>query len=199
MIALDTETTGTNYEKHSLVSVGAVDMDAPENRFYGECRAWEGAHIESEALLINGMTEADVRSSIKQSEAELVTAFLTWVSSVRDHTFCGQNTAFDYNFLRAAAHRGHIDFSLPHRSVDLHSVAYAHIIWRGATPPFDPNHHRTALNADFVFSYTGIPEEPKPHNALTGALCHAEATSRLLYNTKLLPEFSHFSIPWLQK
>lgn len=35
-----------------------------------------------------------------------------------------------------------------------------------------------------------------PHNALTGAMSHAEVTSRLLYDKKLLPEFEQFDIPW---
>jgi hypothetical protein len=50
---------------------------------------------------------------------------------------------------------------------------------------------------DTVLNYCGIPEEPMPHNALTGALSHAEIISRLLYDKKLLPEFSHYEIPWL--
>ena len=43
----------------------------------------------------------------------------------------------------------------------------------------------------------GIPEEPQPHNALTGAKSHAEVISRLLYDKKLLPEFELFAIPWI--
>jgi hypothetical protein len=47
--------------------------------------------------------------------------------------------------------------------------------------------------------YCGLPGEPKPHNALTGALCHAEAFSRIAYNKKLLPDFSSFDIPWMSE
>jgi hypothetical protein len=47
-----------------------------------------------------------------------------------------------------------------------------------------------------VMVYCGIPEEPTPHNALTGAKAHAEVISRLLYGKKLLPEFEKFEIPW---
>jgi hypothetical protein len=42
-----------------------------------------------------------------------------------------------------------------------------------------------------------LEKEPDPHNALTGTLWHAEVTSRLLYDKKLLPEFEQFEIPWL--
>ena len=71
-----------------------------------------------------------------------------------------------------------------------------HMINRGMQPPLDRLHKHSALNLDAVMNYCGIPEEPKPHNALTGALSHAEVVSRLLYGRKLLPEFSEFDIPW---
>ena len=73
-----------------------------------------------------------------------------------------------------------------------------HMIKAGKTPPLDVEHHRSALNLDAVLNYCGIPDEPEPHNALTGALSHAECISRLLYDKKLLPEFEQFEIPWQQ-
>ena len=54
----------------------------------------------------------------------------------------------------------------------------------------------SALDLDAPLEYCGIPSEPAPHNALTGALSHAEVISRLLYGRKLLPEFDEFEIPW---
>ena len=71
-----------------------------------------------------------------------------------------------------------------------------HMVKAGIEPPFDIEKHRTALNLDAILNYVGIPEEPSPHNALTGALSHGEVTSRLLYGKKLLPEFEQFDIPW---
>jgi hypothetical protein len=70
------------------------------------------------------------------------------------------------------------------------------MVKRGITPPIDEVHHRSALNLDAVLNYCGIPDEPEPHNALTGALCHAEVIARLLFGTALLPEFSQYHIPW---
>jgi len=49
-----------------------------------------------------------------------------------------------------------------------------------------------------VLNYVGIPDEPQPHNALTGALSHAEVISRLLYDQELLEDFKMFPIPWKQ-
>ena len=68
-----------------------------------------------------------------------------------------------------------------------------HMVTHGIQPPI--GHRRSALDLDAVLNYVGIPAEPTPHNALTGALSHAEAISRLLYGRKLLPEFSQFEIP----
>jgi hypothetical protein len=71
------------------------------------------------------------------------------------------------------------------------------MVKRGLTPPIDTEHKRSAMNLDYILNYCGIPEEPNPHNALTGALCHAEVISRLLYDKPLLPEFTEYQIPWL--
>ena len=71
------------------------------------------------------------------------------------------------------------------------------MVKRGLVPPVDAEHRRSALNLDVILNYCGIPDEPEPHNALTGALSHAEVIARLLYDKKLLPEFAQFEIPWL--
>lgn len=196
MISLDVETTGTNPNVHSILAIGAVDFDNPENQFYGECRAFTGAHMEKEALAINGLTEAQARNPGWQSEEDLVRSFITWATDLRDWTFVGQNPAFDRSFIESACARYHIEYPFPHRSIDTHTLCYMHIVKKGATPPFDIRHHHSSINLDYILQYCGVPEEPRPHNALTGALCHAEVASRLLYSKKLLPDFAIFSIPW---
>lgn len=195
MIVLDVEATGVEPHKHSIVSVGALDFSNPSNRFYMECRVWDGAHIMDEALAVNGFTKEQVTDPKKPSEADLTHEFLRWSESVEERTFVGQNVSFDRDFLKEAAHRaGHTDWPFAHRTIDVHTLCYMHIIERGQQPPV--RHRRSALNLDAVLNYCGIPEEPSPHNALTGALCHAEVASRLLYGRKMLPEFMQYEIPW---
>ncbi|MBI3573695.1 3'-5' exoribonuclease [Candidatus Kaiserbacteria bacterium] len=196
MIALDIEATGVDAHKNSILSIGAVDLDDPTNQFYDECRAWEGAHIHDEALQVNGFSMAEATDPTKKTEAEAVRAFIAWATDRRDWTLLGQNPSFDRDFVLAACGRAHIEFPFAHRTVDTHTLAYMHMVTHGVVPPYDAEKHRTALNLDAVLNYVGIPEEPKPHNALTGALCHAEVASRLLYDRPLLPDFSVFPIPW---
>lgn len=197
MLVVDCEMTGLSPEKNSLVSAGAVDFEHPERQLYEECRAWEGAHIEPEALEVNGFTKEQVTDPRKQSEGELVHKFIAFAEGMADITIAGQNVFTDQYFLQAAAVRaGHTAWPFAHRILDIHSICWTHMIKRGVVPPIDPVKKHTALNLTAVLGYCGIPEEPKPHNALTGAKCNAEVISRLLYDKKLLPEFEQYPIPW---
>ncbi len=195
MLVLDVEASGTEAHKHSIVSLGALDFANPSNRFYGECRVWDGAHIMDEALVVNGFTREEITDPKKQSEADLVHSFLRWCEGLDERTLAGQNVSFDRDFLKYASQRaGHTEWPIAYRTIDTHTLCYMHMVERGLQPPV--RHRRSALNLDAVLNYCGIPEEPSPHNALTGALSHAEVVARLLYGRALLPEFSEFAIPW---
>lgn len=196
MLILDIEASGLDYEKHSIVSLGALDLDKPDYRFYMECRVWDGAHISDEALAVNGFTKEQITDPKKESESELAIRFLEWSEMIGDRTLGGQNPSFDRDMLKAAMKRAHQNWTLAHRTIDSHTLCWMHMVKRGLTPPMDPQHKRSALDLDAVLNYCGIPSEPEPHNALTGALCHAEVISRLLNDKKLLPEFDQFEIPW---
>lgn len=195
MLILDVEASGTEPWKHSIVSLGALDFFNPTNRFYEECRVWDGADIMEGALAVNGFTREEITDKNKQSEADLVHSFLAWSDKLEERTLVGQNVSFDRDFVRLAAERaGHTENPFAYRTIDTHTLAYMHQINHGIVPA--TRNRRTALDLDTILKYCGIPEEPHPHNALTGALCHAEVTSRLLYGRKLLPEFEQFEIPW---
>jgi DNA polymerase III epsilon subunit-like protein len=195
MIVVDVEASGTEYHKHSIVSFGALDFSNPEYRLYRECRIWEGAHIMEEALKVNGFSEAEITDPEKASEGEVVKEFLSWIEPIQDRTLAGQNVSFDRDFLKAATEREHENWPLAYRTIDTHTLAYMHMIKRGLPIPLV--HNRSALDLDRILNYVGIPNEPEPHNAMTGTISHAEVISRLLYDKKLLPEFEKYDIPWL--
>lgn len=198
MIVLDVEATGLDPERDSIVSIGALDIDNPTNRFYGECRVWDGAHIHEEALAINGFTKEQLEEESKQTEKELVQAFLIWaVRSVEDRTLAAQNVSFDFSFVESACDRANLEFPFAKRTLDVHSLVWMHMTTNGAVLPIE--HHHSAISLDTALRYCGLPSEAKPHNALTGALAHAEVISRVAYNKVLLPEYSTFPIPWLNK
>lgn len=192
MIVVDVETTGTNAEKHSIVSIGAVDMLEPNTRFYEECRMWDGAHIDPAALNVNGYTEDQIRDASKPPEGEIVAHFLAWLDGRSDMLLAGQNPMFDLGFIQAAAARNHLNIRISHRSIDLHTVTYMHMIAKGIEPP--TRNKTTDINSDSIMEYVGIPAEPKPHIAINGALWEAEAFSRLLYGKNLLSQFAEYPL-----
>ena len=195
MIIVDVEASGLDAQKNSILSVGAIDFEHPEIQFYSECREWDGAHIMDEALAVNGFIKEDITDKTKEGEDVLVIAFLNWAKDREEHTIGGQNPSFDRDFLHAAVARAKINWPLAHRTIDLHSVCYTHMVFHKIVPPVAQR--RSDLDSDVIMKYVGIPEEPHPHNALNGAKVAAEALSRLLYNKKLLPEFEKYEIPWL--
>jgi DNA polymerase III epsilon subunit-like protein len=195
MIVVDVEASGVDYHKNSIVSVGAVDFERPERQLYEECRVWDGSHINDDALLVNGFTKGEITDPQKQSEADLVHKFISWALDVNNRTLAGQNPSFDRDFLRAAAGRaGHTEWPFAYRTLDTHTLAWMHMVKRELEPPLE--HNRSALDLDAILNYCGIPKEPEPHNALTGAKSHAEVIARLLYDKKLLPEFEKYDMPW---
>src|SRR3989344_5615496 len=157
MIVVDMESSGLDPSKNGLLSVGAVDFSNPSNTFYGECRLWEGGHIDPEGLAVNGFTEEEVRDAKKQTEGELVRAFLSWTETCPEKTIAGQNPSADRDFLRASAHRSHIDWQFAYRTIDLHSIAYYHMLKRGMEIP--TKHEHSALSLDKILVYCGVPEE----------------------------------------
>ncbi len=195
MIVLDVETSGVVPEKHSILSIGAIDLHEPTNQFYEECRLWDGAEASEEALAVNGFTREEIADPSRQTEAGLVASFIAWaMDRPPDRTLAAQNVTFDRLFLEAACMRAGIEYPFAHRTLDIHTLVWAHMMARGETPPVTNRH--SGINLGFALNYVGVPEEPKPHNALTGALCHAEVIARVAYNKNLLPDFSTFAIPW---
>lgn len=196
MLIVDVEATGVDAKLCSLLSVGAIDFDNPKNEFYMECRAFAGAHVEKEALQIAGFTVEEIHDLKKPTDGKVALAFLEWMKTCAEWTLAGQNPSFDRDFLQEAAHRYRIDWPLAHRTLDLHSIAWSHMLRRGIVPPLENKH--SALDLERILSYVGISvKRGTAHNALEDAKLEAEAFSRLLKEANLLAEYRHMPIPWL--
>ena len=194
MIVLDVETTGLYPEKNSLVSIGAVSWDDPEDRFYEECRIWDGAEVNPLSLLYTGFSEEEIRDPEKKTESDIVKNFLYWLSDKKDITVAGQNCSMDVAFVNAAIKRAGEKEALPKRVFEQHTIAMYHMMQRGIEPPID--NHRSALDSDTIMKYVGIPAEPKPHVAINGALWEFEALYRMIHGTPCLEEFQQYPVPW---
>lgn len=168
MIIVDTELSGLDPKKHSLLSIGAVDFDTGDE-FYGECRIEEGRVIDEESLAINGFTREQCIDPNKPYPHGLYISFLEWAKG-REMLLAGQQVgSCDVLFLKEI-HNGVKGLVGPwpfgYRTVDLHSVAYAR--WR------------KSLSLDGILETICLNKESKPHNALNGARCEYKAFKVLL-------------------
>ena len=193
LIVVDLEFSGLNPEKHSILSIGAVDFSNPERKFYRECRLRAGSTYEPRALKVNGFTVEQITNKKKDSPKRILVDFCKWAGEAEDHTLGGHSQNLDLIYLADGIKRYGIKFSFGHRGVDTHGVTYAHILSRGINPPV--RNGKTDVNSDYVFRYVGIGKEPHPHNALTGAEMVAEALSRLIYGKPLLDAFKDKEVP----
>jgi DNA polymerase III epsilon subunit-like protein len=193
MIVVDVETTGLVPGVHAVASIGAIEMGSTLQRFYAECRVTDRA-IDDEALAVNGFTRRQLTRRDRRPIAEALKLFLDWAAGLGDGVFAGHHPEFDAGFLQAEAKLANLAWAFGRRLVDLHSVCFAHHLAEGMPLPLDEHGHST-LNLDAILATVGLPPEPKPHHALTGAMLEAEALSRLIYFRSLLPEYVHHRLP----
>lgn len=196
MIIVDVETTGHDTKKHSILSIGAIDLDNPNNQFYIENQMWDGAEIFEgdpllpnyiSALLINGFTKEQIRDINKPTLKEAIELFLKWIENCNTKVLAGHNPYFDMDFLRSSALKYNLKWTLGYSAIDLYTAVYLNYKKKGISPP--------KLRSNDCFNYTGLPNEPNPHNALTGAKIEAEAFYRLIYGKQLLEEFKQYPVP----
>jgi hypothetical protein len=199
MIVYDVETTGLNPEKHSLTSIGAVNFDNPSDRFYMECRIWDGADVSPEALKVNGLTEAQLHDPTKVTEEEMLSSFLYWIADKPDVILAGQNVHFDRNMTNAALNRYsyHKGFQFSQRIFDQHTLVMYMLMTSNFPVPLYK--FSSGLNSDVIMRYVGLPPEPKPHIAINGAVWEYEALYRLIYLKPSLPQFEQYPLPFVEE
>lgn len=159
MIVLDIETTGIDETINSILSIGAVSLETNEE-FYIELKARNDDIISPKALEINGFTlEECYKSNISQEEGYLM--FVDFCKKQNDFLIGGQQIGtFDLKFLKYINDVFNHEWLFGYRSVDLHSIAY--------------HKYKKSMSLDKILIELGLDPEPKPHNALTGALLEAK-------------------------
>jgi DNA polymerase III epsilon subunit-like protein len=168
VIFLDIETSGLDPRKNGILSIGACSPNGQQ--FYGECSLRAGADYSLKALEINGFTPEQIDDPDLQEEHELYSNFVTWCKELDEFMLCGENVgSFDVQFLKYVHGLVEDDIGkwpFGHRYIDLHTLAFLKL--------------GKSMSMDHVREALGLPEEPAPHNALTGAQTARETWYRLL-------------------
>ncbi len=212
---VDLEATSLNTRKGAIASIGMVTFRNGElRRYYRVFRPFKGARIDKSALAVCGFTlkELNKRCDCSGGEEncsvpehahspEKVCLYVSkFMRENRCHTIAGQNPAFDTGYLHAYFERyKKFDF-ISHRTIDLHSIGYGQLAAKGMRVPTDMvrdgriSYVRNDFSATKLYHMIGMPTEPKPHNALTGAVFEFEALCRLVYKKPVLEEFQKYSL-----
>ncbi len=189
MLFADVETTGLNPSIDYILSIGAVDFLKPNNTFYGECGIPDFYKPNARALEINGFKEEDLKNGKKQSAKDLLTKFVGWCAENKLSILAGHNVSLDKSFIEKGIYYSLVDKKVDfgYRTVDLHTVCFTEFLRRTALTK--------TFSLDDILEYVGLPREPRPNNALTGAKMEAEAYARLVRRMNLLEEYKQHPIP----
>ncbi|MDE1810455.1 MAG: 3'-5' exonuclease [Candidatus Micrarchaeota archaeon] len=194
MAVVDVEATGLDSRRCSIVSVGVVLYSKGKvKEYYYECRPFRGAVINDEGLEVNGTTRKELKSLKRIPQRKMMKEMYRILKSNRVHTIAGQNTSFDRDFLDAAARRCKVRWDFGHRTIDMHSIAYAIMLEKGMKIPTKVG-GRNHLTADVIYTKLGIPEEPRPHNGLVGARMEFEGLARMIYGKGVLSDFKRYRV-----
>lgn len=183
ILVVDLETTSLDAKRGSILQIGAVWLSGAEGEIELNCRAWDGAELQAKALECNGCSEARCLNPALMKEGEALAQFFKWIRATggleSDVAFmlAGLNPFFDRGFLLQAWVRAGLrkaDFPIRHRLFDLHSLAVEYALKTGEPVP------SRGFYTDEIYALLDMPEEPKPHTALTGARMEADAIHKLL-------------------
>jgi DNA polymerase III epsilon subunit-like protein len=121
MIIADTETGGLDPKRNPILTLSAIKSPCGSS-FNVKINPPEHLDVSEEALAVTGISLDDLRENgISEGEAvRMFTEFLDKGSAV----VAGCNFPFDMRFLREMYKRAGAPFPLPHRCIDLQTVAF---------------------------------------------------------------------------
>ncbi len=209
-VVMDLEMSGLDMTKCGIWQIGAIDLNTMEE-FLEEGRIDKDDFVESDALLVIGKTQEDLRDENKQSQRDLLQRFSAWMSKrVMRNVLC-QNPQFDVGFVDIRTKRYGLKRGFQFRAFDLHTIAQVmHLKLNGEfliKSSKDGGNFESDMNLTSVLKFCGLPDKRtqivdgkviqkgNPHNALEDCKLTAECFSRLLYGKNMFPEYSKFEVP----
>jgi DNA polymerase III epsilon subunit-like protein len=128
ILVIDVETTGLDPARHACIELGAVLLDRelnPVAEFSSLVAPWDSAEIMSEALAVNQINPAALKSA--PQVPEVVDRFhQAFRPDSRKLLLCGWNVWLDVAFLKGLYARANCAWPFGHRLLDIQSVVTFH-------------------------------------------------------------------------
>jgi len=210
-VVFDCETTGLDWKRNSIVSLGAVDLISGDT-FYEECKILPGTEIDVNALGVNGFTKDEVLDEQKESAKDLYLHFAEFCKKHNAQVLSGFNIEyFDLRMLFAIAEKENLSWMFPTKFIDT-KLDFEDYVFNnpkfeglrntietiyhfGDAVSTDPNQKINHISMNRAMKFYGIDDEPEPHNALGGAKYASELFTLLYYKQHFIPEFAQFATP----
>ncbi len=176
MIVFDVETSGLNEGINGIIGLGAIMLPGGDT-FYHEPRLIDELTAHPKALEVNGFTEEEIRSIDRVDMDTTLRRFSDWAVKADDMILGGWNSTFDYRFLAAEYERHGLRWPFKYRVVDIQTIAYTVMRIKDKWTPMHDGVSTVGLN--YTLKWLGLPKEPEPHNALTGAQCNVDVLMAL--------------------
>ena len=168
-ISIDIEAAGPVAAEYSMLSIGACDVESPENSFYIELKPIND-HSIPEALAVSGFSLDHLRISGTEP-AEGMRTFSKWIEDVAaGHlpVFVGFNAPFDWQFINWYFHvfLGRNPFGINAIDIKAYYMGFSGSAWVDTSSSRLPSWLQ--------------PSGRKKHNALEDAIAQAEIFAKLL-------------------
>lgn len=176
MLVIDTETGGLDPARCALIGIGAIHVESGAE-FSLLLKPHAGLDLDSEALEVTGMS-ADHLMKVGTDEGDAMRMFAMWLHVFGRQEWCGCNPHFDRQFLDAAFVRHGIDKRIPHRAIDLQTLAWmAYTMGRLDLPV--GKHGMPSRSLDAILEALGLARSSDRHDALEDARLTMRALQRL--------------------
>ncbi|MEO0415012.1 MAG: hypothetical protein AAF226_08685 [Verrucomicrobiota bacterium] len=172
ILVIDVETGGLDPRENPLLEVAILPLDGLDE---GYERRWRGVHLPShpKALEVNGLDPRKGWVPLKATrDLNHYLQHLAKKRGIDRFILAGMNPRFDLDFLRENLTGYGYPCAFSHRTLDMHTLVAGCSLAQGV----DIDH----LTTDEIYRRLGLPEEPRPHSAMRGALWERRAFRKLL-------------------
>ncbi len=175
-IYLDTETSGLNTKKHTILEIALKIINVETGEVLESFETLvslseeEWKRSDPSSLEINGFTWEKTRGGISKEvlHDKLLTLFDRWKIKRGEAVFICQNPSFDRAFFAQIINPDEQERLLwPYHWLDLASMFWTKSIKKGTTNPSQLPWN-TGISKDNIASVCNLPPENKPHRAMNG-------------------------------
>ena len=169
ILITDIETTGLDPKLQDMIEIGSIKVNQNLEeiaRFDAKISIQHPETVSLKALEINGYTPDKWKDA-----KSLKLVMEDFYQFAKEGILSSWNITFEYNFIEESFNRSSLTNPMDYHRIDIPSLAWFELT------------NLEKLSLDYAAKELGLPSEPKPHRAITGAQ-YALDVLRILRNKR---------------